>query len=175
MYMHARAGWLCSADGHACGQDGYAVLASDGPGDYDVAFEVFAGTATAELQPGTVAYIGTGGAHGPLMATKLVPWGYRIPPALKFTLFYLFWTTVGFRLETCTYYYYYHYCRIGQMYAQGFQGTNLVPETGKLLLWITLYSYAMCVPQDEKRQKTLMTQRGCVHVEKLPKMRHQSL
>lgn len=42
-------------------QDGYAVLSSDGPGEYDVAFEAFAGVAPASLSPGTVAYIGTGG------------------------------------------------------------------------------------------------------------------
>eukprot|EP00884_Botryococcus_braunii_P007016 jgi/Botrbrau1/16315/Bobra.0066s0083.1 len=42
-------------------KDGYAVLSSDGPGEYDVAFEVFAGTKQQRLQAGTVAYIGTGG------------------------------------------------------------------------------------------------------------------
>lgn len=42
-------------------QDGYAVLSSDGPGEYEVAFEAFAGVAPRTLQPGTVAYIGTGG------------------------------------------------------------------------------------------------------------------
>ena len=42
-------------------QDGYAVLSSDGPGEYEVAFEAFAGAAPRTLQPGTVAYIGTGG------------------------------------------------------------------------------------------------------------------
>ena len=42
-------------------QDGYAVLSSDGPGEYEVAFEAFAGAAPRALQPGTVAYIGTGG------------------------------------------------------------------------------------------------------------------
>jgi gephyrin len=41
-------------------QDGYAVVSSDGPGDYDVAFEVFAGTEQQQLKAGTVAYIGTG-------------------------------------------------------------------------------------------------------------------
>lgn len=42
-------------------QDGYAVLSTDGPGEYDVAFEAFAGVAPRTLSPGTVAYIGTGG------------------------------------------------------------------------------------------------------------------
>jgi hypothetical protein len=42
-------------------QDGYAVVSSDGPGEYDVAFEAFAGVAPATLSPGSVAYIGTGG------------------------------------------------------------------------------------------------------------------
>ncbi|PSC71843.1 Molybdopterin biosynthesis CNX1 [Micractinium conductrix] len=42
-------------------KDGYAVLSSDGPGEYEVAFEAFAGAAPRALQPGTVAYIGTGG------------------------------------------------------------------------------------------------------------------
>ena len=42
-------------------QDGYAVVASDGPGEYDVAFEAFAGVAPRTLAPGAVAYIGTGG------------------------------------------------------------------------------------------------------------------
>lgn len=37
------------------------MLASDGPGEYEVAFEAFAGAAPRALQPGTVAYIGTGG------------------------------------------------------------------------------------------------------------------
>eukprot|EP00891_Asterochloris_glomerata_P008529 jgi/Astpho2/8529/e_gw1.00125.32.1_t len=42
-------------------KDGYAVNSSDGPGDYTVAFEVHAGCPGGGLQPGTVAYIGTGG------------------------------------------------------------------------------------------------------------------
>jgi gephyrin len=42
-------------------QDGYAVVSSDGPGEYDVAFEAFAGVAPRTLAPGAVAYIGTGG------------------------------------------------------------------------------------------------------------------
>ena len=46
---------------HAARQDGYAALSSDGPGEYTVAFEAFAGMAPQQLQPGTVAYIGTGG------------------------------------------------------------------------------------------------------------------
>ncbi|KAI7845411.1 hypothetical protein COHA_001116 [Chlorella ohadii] len=60
--------WLCdkaippaAIPGSASGQDGYAVLSSDGPGEYDVAFEAFAGVAPQTLQPSTVAYIGTGG------------------------------------------------------------------------------------------------------------------
>ncbi len=36
------------------------MLSSDGPGEYDVAFEAFAGVAPSAHQPGTVAYIGTG-------------------------------------------------------------------------------------------------------------------
>lgn len=42
-------------------KDGYAVVSSDGPGEYEVAFEAFAGVAPGSLQPGSVAYIGTGG------------------------------------------------------------------------------------------------------------------
>ncbi|KAL4436361.1 hypothetical protein ABPG77_009923 [Micractinium sp. CCAP 211/92] len=42
-------------------KDGYAVLCTDGPGEYDIAFEAFAGVAPRTLTPGTVAYIGTGG------------------------------------------------------------------------------------------------------------------
>ena len=45
----------------AAAQDGYAVVSSDGPGEYEVAFEAFAGVAPGSLQPGSVAYIGTGG------------------------------------------------------------------------------------------------------------------
>lgn len=41
-------------------QDGFAVVAADGPGDYDVAFEAVAGTAPGRLSPGRVAYITTG-------------------------------------------------------------------------------------------------------------------
>lgn len=37
------------------------MLSSDGPGEYEVAFEAFAGVAPRTLAPGTVAYIGTGG------------------------------------------------------------------------------------------------------------------
>lgn len=46
----------------SCGmpQDGYAVVSSDGIGDYDVAFEALAGTAAGHLKAGTVAYITTG-------------------------------------------------------------------------------------------------------------------
>jgi hypothetical protein len=44
----------------SCTQDGYAVVSADGPGDYEVAFEALAGTAQQALEPGTVAYIGTG-------------------------------------------------------------------------------------------------------------------
>lgn len=42
-------------------KDGYAVASADGPGDYPVAFEAYAGSQPPVLQPGTVAYIGTGG------------------------------------------------------------------------------------------------------------------
>ena len=41
-------------------QDGYAVLSSDGPGEYEVGFEAYAGAPPRTLTPGTVAYIGTG-------------------------------------------------------------------------------------------------------------------
>ena len=41
-------------------QDGYAVVASDGPGEYVVAFEAHAGIAQQRLESGTVAYITTG-------------------------------------------------------------------------------------------------------------------
>lgn len=43
-------------------QDGYAVVSSDGPGEYEVAFEAFAGAPPRTLSPGAVAYIGTGAA-----------------------------------------------------------------------------------------------------------------
>jgi gephyrin len=42
-------------------KDGYAVVSSDGPGEYDIVFEAHAGTAPGTLSPGTVAYISTGG------------------------------------------------------------------------------------------------------------------
>jgi gephyrin len=42
-------------------KDGYAVVSSDGPGEYDIAFEAHAGTAPGKLSPGTVAYVSTGG------------------------------------------------------------------------------------------------------------------
>ena len=41
-------------------QDGYAVVASDGPGEYVVAFAAHAGTEQQRLESGTVAYITTG-------------------------------------------------------------------------------------------------------------------
>lgn len=45
------------------GQDGYAVVASDGPGEYPVVAEVRAGThgTGVTVTPGTVAYVTTGG------------------------------------------------------------------------------------------------------------------
>lgn len=43
-------------------QDGYALVAADGPKEYEVAFEALAGTTQETLQPGSVAYIGTGAA-----------------------------------------------------------------------------------------------------------------
>jgi gephyrin len=46
--------------GSTLGQDGYAVIAADGPGDYDIAFEALAGTAPGHLEAGKVAYITTG-------------------------------------------------------------------------------------------------------------------
>lgn len=52
-----RSGLLCH---HRPLQDGYAVASSDGPGEYEIAFEAFAGVAPRTLSPGTVAYIGTG-------------------------------------------------------------------------------------------------------------------
>lgn len=44
-------------------KDGYAVVSSDGPGEYDVVSEVHAGQSQVDtfLQPGSVAYITTGG------------------------------------------------------------------------------------------------------------------
>ncbi|KDD71615.1 hypothetical protein H632_c4686p0, partial [Helicosporidium sp. ATCC 50920] len=42
-------------------KDGYAVLSSDGPGVYPVAFDAVAGTQPSALTPGSVAYVGTGG------------------------------------------------------------------------------------------------------------------
>ena len=42
-------------------KDGYAVLSSDGPGEYPIAFEAHAGSHPSILKPGDVAYIGTGG------------------------------------------------------------------------------------------------------------------
>jgi len=42
-------------------QDGYAVVASDGPGDYEIAGEARAGVMDGlRVQAGTVAYITTG-------------------------------------------------------------------------------------------------------------------
>ena len=41
-------------------QDGYAVVASDGPGEYVMAFAAHAGTEQQRLEAGTVAYITTG-------------------------------------------------------------------------------------------------------------------
>jgi gephyrin len=37
------------------------VLSTDGPGEYEVAFEAFAGAPPSALAPGSIAYIGTGG------------------------------------------------------------------------------------------------------------------
>lgn len=44
-------------------QDGYAVHSSYGPGDYEVEFDAWAGTAPQSLSSGKVAYIGTGEAY----------------------------------------------------------------------------------------------------------------
>ena len=41
-------------------QDGYAVLASDGPGEYVVAFAAHAGHQQPRVESGSVAYITTG-------------------------------------------------------------------------------------------------------------------
>ena len=38
------------------------MVAGDGPKEYEVAFEALAGTTQETLQPGSVAYIGTGAA-----------------------------------------------------------------------------------------------------------------
>lgn len=43
-------------------KDGYAVVASDGPGEYQVEFEAHAGMPPQTLQAGSIAYISTGGA-----------------------------------------------------------------------------------------------------------------
>jgi gephyrin len=45
-------------------QDGYAVVAGDGPGDYEIVGDARCGDApTYTVKPGTVAYITTGGTH----------------------------------------------------------------------------------------------------------------
>lgn len=46
-------------------QDGYAVVASDGPGDYPVIAEARAGNdgLGVTVTPGTVAYVTTGGIN----------------------------------------------------------------------------------------------------------------
>ena len=41
-------------------QDGYAVRAADGAGEYVVGFDALAGSAPGLLKEGLVAYIGTG-------------------------------------------------------------------------------------------------------------------
>ncbi len=42
-------------------QDGYAVRAADGMGEFEVDFSAVAGTVQGSLPAGKVAYIGTGG------------------------------------------------------------------------------------------------------------------
>ena len=46
----------------SCGmpQDGYALVSTDGPEEYNIAFEAWAGAAAGHLKAGTVAYITTG-------------------------------------------------------------------------------------------------------------------
>ena len=46
-------------------QDGYAVVAADGPGEYPIIAEARAGydSSNIVLQPGNVAYITTGGCE----------------------------------------------------------------------------------------------------------------
>ena len=45
-------------------QDGYAVVAADGPGDYEIVGDARCGDApTYTVKPGTVAYITTGGTR----------------------------------------------------------------------------------------------------------------
>ncbi len=51
-------------------QDGYAVRAADGAGEYDVEFEQLAGSAPGSLSKGKVAYITTG-APSCTMALRL--------------------------------------------------------------------------------------------------------
>jgi gephyrin len=49
-------------------KDGYAVVSSDGPGEYSVAFDVHAGMQSNQqqhLSPGSIAYIATGGPVPP--------------------------------------------------------------------------------------------------------------
>ena len=44
-------------------QDGYAVRAAEGAGEYEVEFEQLAGSAPGKLTQGRVAYITTGTTH----------------------------------------------------------------------------------------------------------------
>lgn len=50
-------------------QDGYAVVASDGPGEYPVITESRAGNdgVGVIVTPGTVAYVTTGGRYIPIL------------------------------------------------------------------------------------------------------------
>ena len=55
--MLEREGWLTL---HIYAQDGYAVRSTQGPGDYEVAFEALAGHPQSVLEESFVAYISTG-------------------------------------------------------------------------------------------------------------------
>lgn len=53
-------------------QDGYAVVASDGPGEYVVAFSAHAGHEQPQLESGSVAYITTGRQLAQCVSLKLL-------------------------------------------------------------------------------------------------------
>ncbi len=60
---------------HGGAQDGYAVVASDGPGEYDVVGESRAGSIDdLPMRPGVVAYITTG-ARRTTGCAQAAPWG----------------------------------------------------------------------------------------------------
>ena len=57
-------------------QDGYAVIASDGPGDYEIIGDARCGDSPDyTVKPGTVAYITTGGMRKPWLSKSAVRCG----------------------------------------------------------------------------------------------------